>query len=71
MVAGLRSRLGSLDASLDTDAIFHVTEWKEFRMPNWEIIKRSMKNPLFIYGRNVFDRKEIVSHNIAYLSIGR
>lgn len=58
------------DAVLNVDAIFHVTEWKEFRMPNWEIIKRSMKNPLLIDGRNVFDRKEIESRGLFYLSIG-
>lgn len=58
------------DSVLDVDVIFHVTEWNEFRMPNWEVIKRSMKpNPLLIDGRNVFDQDSI-SH-INYLGIGK
>ncbi len=43
------------DAVLDADAIMHVTEWKEFRMPTWELIRRAMKTPLLIDGRNVFE----------------
>lgn len=46
------------DSVLDAEATFHVTEWKEFRLPNWEVIKRLMKpNPLFLDGRNLFDEK--------------
>ncbi|MFY9162113.1 MAG: UDP-glucose/GDP-mannose dehydrogenase family protein, partial [Paludibacteraceae bacterium] len=42
---------------LDADAIFHVTEWKEFRMPNWQVIKRLIKlDAVLIDGRNVFDK---------------
>lgn len=49
---------------LDADAIFHVTEWKEYRMPNWEVIKRSMKtNSVLLDGRNVFDKEEIAGIN--------
>ncbi len=60
------------DTVLDADAIFHVTEWKEFRMPNWEVIKRSMKaNPVLIDGRNVFDAKELAEHGFAHHGIGR
>lgn len=53
---------------LDADAIFHVTEWKEYRMPNWEVIKRSMKaNSVLLDGRNVFDKNEI--SDIHYICI--
>lgn len=56
-------------AALDADAIFHVTEWKEFRMPNWKIIKRSIKpHAVLIDGRNVFDKNEL--EGINYLRIG-
>lgn len=55
------------DTVLDADAIFHVTEWQEFRMPNWEVIKRSMHTPLLIDGRNVFDSNDL--HGITYLNI--
>jgi UDPglucose 6-dehydrogenase len=58
------------DSVLDAEVIFHVTEWKEFRMPNWEVIKRSMKsNPVMIDGRNVFDQETLV--DFKYLGIGK
>ncbi len=57
------------DTVIDADAIFHVTEWKEFRMPSWEVIKRSMKkDAVLIDGRNVFDKDDL--HGINYLKIG-
>lgn len=57
------------DSVLDAEAIFHVTEWKEFRLPNWEVIKRSMKpNPVLFDGRNVFDKSML--EGIEYLKIG-
>lgn len=46
------------EATLDADALFHVTEWKEFRMPNKELLLRTMKTPLIIDGRNVFAPEE-------------
>lgn len=42
------------DCSLEVDAIFHVTEWKEFRMPSWDVLTKTVHHPLIIDGRNVF-----------------
>ncbi len=57
------------DCVFDVEAIFHVTEWKEFRLPNWEVIKRSMKpNPVLLDGRNVFDKSML--GGIEYIKIG-
>lgn len=57
------------DTVLDANAIFHVTEWKEFRMPSWGVIKKAMKeNPVLIDGRNVFSALEL--KGIDYLKIG-
>lgn len=57
------------DATIDADAIFHVTEWKEFRMPSWEVIKKTMKpNPVLIDGRNVYTTSEL--EGIHYMKIG-
>ena len=57
------------DAVIDADAIFHVTEWKEFRMPSWGVIKKAMKpNPVLIDGRNIFSASEL--EGITYLKIG-
>lgn len=58
------------EAALDADAIFQITEWKEFRMPSWEIIKRAMtNNPVLIDGRNVYSSEEL--NGINYLRIGK
>lgn len=57
------------DAIIDANAIFHVTEWKEFRMPSWEAVKRSMKpNPVLFDGRNVYSAEEL--NGIQYYRIG-
>lgn len=57
------------DAVIDADAIFHVTEWKEFRMPSWKIISRSIKpGAVLIDGRNVYIESEL--EGISYLRIG-
>jgi UDPglucose 6-dehydrogenase len=58
------------DTVLDAEVIFHVTEWNEFRMPNWEVIKRSIKSsPVLIDGRNVFDQYSL--KGIKYVGIGK
>lgn len=58
------------DSSLDVDAIFHITEWKEFRMPSWEVLARSVRTPLLIDGRNVFDESP-KKHGFTLLGIGQ
>lgn len=50
------------------DALFHVTEWKEFRMLNWSELKRLMKTPLVIDGRNVYEPGS--EEGIIYRGIG-
>ena len=57
------------EAVVDADALLLVTEWKEFRMPSWEVIRRSMKpSPVLFDGRNVFDPTEL--DGIQYVRIG-
>lgn len=57
------------DTVIDADTIFHVTEWKEFRMPSWGVIRKAMKeHPVLIDGRNVFNALEM--EGIVYLKIG-
>ncbi|MGL5704677.1 MAG: UDP-glucose dehydrogenase family protein [Tannerellaceae bacterium] len=56
------------DAVLDTDALFHVTEWKEFRMPSWNVIKRAMRKSVIIDGRNIYSKDELSDFD--YLRIG-
>ena len=59
------------EATLDADALFLVTEWTEFRMPSWQIVKKTMRKPLVIDGRNIYDKRELTENNIEYICIGR
>ncbi|MHC1731069.1 MAG: UDP-glucose/GDP-mannose dehydrogenase family protein [Bacteroidales bacterium] len=71
-----RNRLGDMieyasdiyDALEDADVLFHVTEWKEYRMPDWQKVRSLMKTPLLIDGRGVFDKTAM--EGITYLRIG-
>ncbi len=56
------------DAVRDADVLFHVTEWKEYRMPDWQKVRSLMKNPLLIDGRGVFNKTDL--EGITYLKIG-
>ncbi|MGL5683110.1 MAG: UDP-glucose dehydrogenase family protein [Marinifilaceae bacterium] len=47
------------DAVLDADALLVVTEWKEFRMPSWNVVARAMKQHIVIDGRNIYAKEEI------------
>lgn len=58
------------DAVLDADALLLVTEWKEFRMPSWAVIKKTMKGNLILDGRNIYDKSELIDHGFAYEGIG-
>lgn len=59
------------EAVLDADALLIVTEWKEFRIPSWGVVKKSMRNALVIDGRNIYDQKELSSLDIEYHCIGK
>lgn len=58
------------EAADDADAVFLVTEWKEFRIVSWNVIHKVMKTPLVIDGRNIYDYAELKAAGIDYLSIG-
>jgi UDPglucose 6-dehydrogenase len=58
------------DAVLDVDALLLVTEWKEFRMPSWGVVSKSMKGKLVIDGRNIYDKKEMEDSGFSYEGIG-
>ena len=58
------------DAILDVDALLLVTEWKEFRMPSWPVVKKSMKGNLILDGRNIYDKTEMQEQGFIYDCIG-
>ena len=58
------------DAALDADALMLLTEWKEFRLPSWPVIKRSMRNAVLFDGRNIYDKVDLLGHEFIYYCIG-
>ncbi|HRR62659.1 MAG TPA: UDP binding domain-containing protein, partial [Paludibacteraceae bacterium] len=58
------------DTVLDADALLLITEWKEFRMPSWNVVKRAMKFPLVIDGRNIYVKEELKGLGFEYEGIG-
>lgn len=59
------------DALLDADALMLVTEWKEFRLPAWGVVKKTMKQPVILDGRNIYDAKELQDLGFVYRCIGK
>ncbi len=59
------------DALDGTEALLLLTEWKQFRLPDWNEVKRRMKRHLVIDGRNIFDAAEMTGYGFEYLCIGR
>ncbi len=60
--------MGALD---NADALVIATEWKEFRSPDFEAIKQTLKNPVIFDGRNLYDPKFVRGLGIEYFAIGR
>jgi UDPglucose 6-dehydrogenase len=58
------------DAALDADALLLVTEWREFRFPNFAILGKVMKEKVIIDGRNIYDRNELNQNDFTYYKIG-
>ena len=58
------------DAVLDADALMLVTEWKEFRMPSWGVVRKSMKGKIILDGRNIYDADELTDYGFTYDCIG-
>ena len=59
------------DAVLEADALLILTEWKQFRMPSWGVVAKSMKRRLVIDGRNIYDVAEMAANGFEYDCIGR
>lgn len=59
------------DAVLDADALMLVTEWKEFRLPSWAVVKKAMRRSIVLDGRNIYDKKEMEEQGFIYTCIGK
>ena len=59
------------EAAIDADALLLVTEWADFRMPSWAVVKKALNYPLVIDGRNLYDKNELADNGLEYIGIGR
>lgn len=59
------------DATIGADALLLLTEWKQFRLPSWEVVRRTMNQPIIIDGRNIYDADVLRQMGFEYESIGR
>ncbi|MBO9535875.1 UDP-glucose/GDP-mannose dehydrogenase family protein [Herbaspirillum sp.] len=59
------------EALSGADALVIVTEWKEFRVPNFDAIKRSLRRPVIFDGRNLYAPEQMRKRGIEYFAIGR
>ncbi|WP_340113861.1 UDP-glucose dehydrogenase family protein [Maribellus mangrovi] len=59
------------DATIDADALLLVTEWPEFRIPNFRVLEKLLKNKVIFDGRNIYDPEELAELSFDYFAIGR
>ena len=59
------------DAVLNADALLLLTEWKQFRLPSWAVVKKTMRAPLVIDGRNIYNAEELHDLGFDYYCIGK
>ena len=59
------------EALIGADALAVVTEWSEFRLPNFKVMEKLMNNKVLFDGRNIFDLEQVAEYGFKYYSIGR
>ena len=58
------------DAADGADVFALMTEWRQFRMPSWNVIKKVMNGNVVVDGRNIYDRQELEENGFSYTRIG-
>lgn len=58
------------EAVFEADALMILTEWREFRVPEWDCVKNKMKGLVIFDGRNIYDSKELEAFGFTYYKIG-
>jgi UDPglucose 6-dehydrogenase len=58
------------DTAVNADCLVMVTEWNEFRFPDWMRIKSLLKSPVVFDGRNLYDVNEMKANGFDYMCIG-
>ncbi|WP_075602502.1 UDP-glucose dehydrogenase family protein [Saccharicrinis aurantiacus] len=59
------------DVLIDSDALIVITEWPEFRIPNFKVLEKLLSTKVIFDGRNIYDPEDVVSNGFTYHSIGR
>ncbi len=59
------------EACINADALALVTEWNEFRLPNFKVLGKLMKEQVIFDGRNIFEKEELQEHGFQYSGIGK
>lgn len=68
--AGITYHEDSYDALAGADVLVIMTEWKEYRSPDWSRVRELLSSPAVFDGRNLFDPAELAQHDIRYFGIG-
>jgi UDPglucose 6-dehydrogenase len=62
---------GLYDATVGVDALAVVTDWQEFRLPNWAKVRKLMKGAIVFDGRNLYEPADLAREGLTYVGIGR
>ena len=58
------------EAVIAADALLLVTEWKQFRIPNWKVMRKIMNGNILVDGRNIYEDRELKTEGFEYIRIG-
>ncbi|WP_195597948.1 UDP-glucose dehydrogenase family protein [Bacteroides cellulosilyticus] len=58
------------EAVIAADALLLVTEWKQFRIPNWKVMRKIMNGNILVDGRNIYEDSELKTEGFEYIRIG-
>jgi UDPglucose 6-dehydrogenase len=70
-LAGLSYASSPIEATTGSDALVVITEWQEFRSPDFAELKRRLKTPIVFDGRNVYDPEQVRAAGLEYFGVGR
>jgi UDPglucose 6-dehydrogenase len=69
--AGFTLAKSAYEAAQGTDALAIVTEWQEFRSPDFDRLKQILKAPVIFDGRNLYEPSMLSRFGLTYYAIGR
>ena len=58
------------EALIDTDGLFVITEWPEFKLPAFKVVKKLLNSPVIFDGRNIYDVSDMKANGFNYFGIG-